>query len=92
MVTLNQIFRSDMIVQANKPVRVFGEGEGLVKVKFAGFEKQTQAKGKWVLEFPSMPYGGPYEIEAEFDGEKKTYWKYICRGRVFACRAIEYAN
>ena len=71
MVTLNQIFRSDMIVQANKPVRVFGEGEGLVKVKFAGFEKQTQAKGKWVLEFPSMPYGGPYEIEAEFDGEKK---------------------
>lgn len=68
MATLNSIFRDNMIMQANKPVRFFGEGCGLVSVCFNGIKKSINANGNWLIEFDSVNYGGPYSIEIELDG------------------------
>lgn len=71
MVTLNSIFTSHSVLQANKPVRFFGDGVGHVSVSFNGETKNTVANGKWMLEFDACAYGGPFEISVELDFEKK---------------------
>ncbi len=68
-----QLFCDGLIVQANKPFRVFGEGEGHGSVTWQGVTKEICGKdGKWLAEFDPMPYGGPYTLDAELDGEKYT--------------------
>jgi hypothetical protein len=47
MVTLNPIFTNDMILQANKPVRVFGNGTGDVTVEFLGKTQSVVSNGEW---------------------------------------------
>ncbi|MBO5287384.1 MAG: hypothetical protein J6B34_04590 [Clostridia bacterium] len=67
MVSLNSIFSSNMIMQANKPVRLFGQGEGNVKVLFNGEEKSVVSNGKWIIEFDCVDYGGPYIFDVMLD-------------------------
>lgn len=67
MVTLNSIFCSNMVMQANKPVRFFGNGIGYVKIKFNGTEKELNSSGSWLIEFDPVSYGGPYHIEFMLD-------------------------
>lgn len=73
MIQLNPIFTSHMVLQANKPIRIFGEGEGEVCVAFSDEEPLTVAtvQGKWLVELPSRPYGGPYTLSITLDGEEK---------------------
>ena len=68
MVTLNQIFASNMIMQANKPVRLFGFGKGQVKITFNDVTKEVYSDGAWLLEFEPVGYGGPYQFSVELDG------------------------
>ena len=68
MVTLNPIFASGMVMQAGKPVRVFGEGNGNVTVEFSGKSQSACANGKWLLEFEPQNYGGPYTMKVSLDG------------------------
>ena len=70
MVTLNPIFSSGMILQADKPVRVFGTGRGEVIIEFLGQTKSVQANGIWLIEFEPQSYGGPYEMIVTLDREK----------------------
>lgn len=63
MVTLNQIFASNMIMQANKPVRLFGSGKGQVKITFNDVTKEVYSDGAWLMEFDPVGYGGPYNID-----------------------------
>lgn len=70
MVTLNPIFANGVILQANKPVRIFGQGKGAVTVKFLGETKSVLAKGEWLLEFDPQNYGGPHTMEVTLEGEK----------------------
>lgn len=70
MVTLNPIFSSHMILQANKPIRLFGEGDGEVTVRLNGITYRAVAKNGWLMELPSMPYGGPYTLEIFLQGEQ----------------------
>lgn len=67
MTTLNPIFCSNMIMQANKSVRFFGEGCGTVSVEFNGAKKTVNSNGKWLIEFDSVNYGGPYDITVTLD-------------------------
>ena len=58
---LDNIFSSHMVFAANKPIKVYGKGEGEVTVNFAGIEtKATAQNGRWYAEFEPMNYGGPY--------------------------------
>lgn len=68
---LNKLFKSNMVFAANKPVRIFGEGKGKASITFDGITKEiTSDKEKWLVEFPSMEYGGPYEMCIDLNGEK----------------------
>jgi sialate O-acetylesterase len=58
-----------MVLQANKPIRFFGEGNGNVTVRFHGKEKTVSANGTWLLEFDPMNYGGPYDVLVDHEGE-----------------------
>ena len=62
------MFTSHMVFQANKPVRFFGTGSGMVSVTFNGTKKSVCADGDWLIEFEACDYGGPYEIQVELDG------------------------
>ena len=67
MVTLNSIFCSNMIMQANMPVRFFGNGQGNVKITFNGVTKEAASTDQWLIEFDSVSYGGPYDILVNLD-------------------------
>ncbi len=72
MLTLNSIFCSNMIMQANMPVRIFGNGCGEVKITLNGITKSCEAQGTWLIEFDAISYGGPYDIIVALDGIYST--------------------
>ena len=67
MITLNPIFASNMVLQANAPVRFFGEGEGKVSITLNGVKKEADSQGEWLIEFEPFEYGGPYDIDVMLD-------------------------
>lgn len=67
---VDKMFSSHMVFAKNNPIRVFGTGAGEIEVEFAGKTVRTIAEGgKWSVEFPPMPAGGPYELIAKVCGE-----------------------
>ncbi|MBR3979348.1 MAG: hypothetical protein IKJ94_06985 [Oscillospiraceae bacterium] len=67
---LAKIFSDNMVLQAGKPIRVFGTGKGAAAVTFCGITKTVNSTGeRWELEFPPMPYGGPFRMEADLNGK-----------------------
>ncbi len=61
---LNPIFSSHMVLQAGKPVRIFGTGDGHISVGFCGdIADADSTEGKWLVELPAREYGGPYEMK-----------------------------
>ena len=80
---LAPIFSDHTVFAENKPVRVFGEGGGTATVSFLG--KSATAvfpDGKWCVELPAFPAGGPYTMDIELDGETTTL-RDVYVGRVF---------
>ena len=82
---LAEIFSDNMVLAANKPVRIFGEGMGEVSVellgnKYCGFGHY----GKWEVELPPFPYGGPCDITVTMGDEVKVL-KNIYFGEVILC-------
>lgn len=60
---LADVFSSDMVFAANKPIRIFGQGEGNAMVTFAGISKTVVSDTPvWSVEFAPMEYGGPYTL------------------------------
>ena len=67
---LHPIFQSHMVLPANKPIRIYGEGQGTVTVRFAGQEKTAVFDtDTWTMHFDPMAHGGPYTLEATLSGE-----------------------
>ena len=82
---LASIFSDNMVFAANKPVRIFGEGVGRVRVEFLGNTYSGYGHfGKWEIELPAHPYGGPYEISISMENEVKVL-KNIYFGEVILC-------
>ena len=82
---LASIFSDNMVFAANKPVRIFGEGVGSVSVEFLGKQYSGYGHfGKWEIELPAHPYGGPYEIKISMENEVKVL-KNIYFGEVILC-------
>ncbi len=62
-----------MILQANKPIKVFGTGEGIGKVEFLGETSEFVSDGlNWCVTLGIYPYGGPYEMKVTMNGETVT--------------------
>jgi len=62
-----------MVFSANKPIRIFGKGSGHVRVEFLGMTAECESGDEdWLIELDPQPYGGPYELAVEMNGERKT--------------------
>ena len=67
---LSELFSSGMVLAANKPIRIFGTGEGSATIDFGGTEKSIVSKGgAWSVELPPMGYGGPYSLAFKTESE-----------------------
>lgn len=67
----NILFQSGMVLAANKPIRVFGTGCGHVRVDFLNMTAECDSDGgDWLVELDPQPYGGPYELAIDLNGER----------------------
>ena len=80
---LAKIFTNNMMLQAEKSIRFFGEGKGKVE---STIEKNVYKKSfdgeMWEMELPSHAYGGPFDIQVRLNGEE-TVLKNVLFGDVF---------
>ncbi|MBO4262404.1 MAG: hypothetical protein J5903_01315, partial [Clostridia bacterium] len=80
---LAEIFTDNMVLQANKPIRIFGTGAGKVEINFDGeIYSETFEGEKWVTELPSRDYGGKYTLGIKLN-DKKITLKNVTFGDVF---------
>ncbi len=71
MANLNPIFSSHMVLQANKPIRIFGSGCGKISVSLAGQTSAVCSTGSdWLIELDPHDYGGPYSMTVVTDGKQ----------------------
>ena len=67
------LFRSHMVVQAGKPIKVFGTGDVAAVVRFNGVTTRCVASnGTWCATLPPQAYGGPYVLEMDFGGRTEV--------------------
>lgn len=70
---LNSIFCDGIVLQAGKPVRLFGEGDGDAYAVYAGVSYPAKHEdGAFVIEMPPQPYGTNKEIDIYLEGERVT--------------------
>lgn len=70
---LAAIFTDGMVLQRDIPIKIFGTGDGSVKVTFCGETVSAEsADGKWCTTLSPRSAGGPYNMEIELDGETTT--------------------
>jgi len=68
-VSVAQQFGDGMVLAKNKPIFVFGEGSGRIKVAVNGVKAVCKAvEGKWIAELPPMEAGGPYTMTVSSKG------------------------
>lgn len=61
---LSMLFSDHMVIQRRKPIRVWGEGEGMVTVELDGSVARTYCSGgKWSVVLPEKEAGGPYTMK-----------------------------
>ena len=82
---LATVFSDNMVLQAEKPLRIFGFGAGDISLRLNGAMYESSFSGdKWVWELPSQPYGGPYDMTVVMNGVEKII-KNVAFGDVFLC-------
>lgn len=70
---LHTLFSDHMVLQAEKPIRIFGSGAGHASVSFLGKTYEVDCRGgDWVIELPAKQAGGPYEMQVNIDGAERT--------------------
>lgn len=68
---LHEAFSDHMVLPKNKTIRVFGKGEGKVKIALGGKKAKVKAvDGKWMAELPPMKAGGPYKLTVQTGKEQ----------------------
>jgi len=83
MIKLNSIFTDEMIIQANKPIRIYGEGEGEISVTIGTNTASTIAKnGKWLVELPAHNYCEILNITVQSE-EQRIEIKNVTFGDVY---------
>lgn len=80
---LHNLFSDHMVLQCEKPIRLFGMGAGHIAVTFLGHTYEADCTGgDFCLTLPAYPAGGPYEMVVDLDGDKRTLTD-IMLGEVF---------
>ncbi len=62
---LAKIFTDSMVLQRNKPIKIFGTGDNEVTVTLNGVSAKSEKKdnGRWIATLPEMKEGGPYTLK-----------------------------
>lgn len=82
---LNPIFTDRMVFAADKPIRIYGEGEGLIHAEMAGKAAEAYAEnGRFMLQLPPMKCGGGYTLRVRSQVEEIVLSD-ICVGEVYLC-------
>ena len=79
------VFSSNMVLQREKNVRVFGTGKNgeSVIVSICGNKAVTEvADEKWCVTLPAMKAGGPYEMKIS-NGEETIVFGNVMIGEVW---------
>lgn len=83
-VKLPQIFGSNMVLQRNQPITLWGWADvgEKVKINFKGADYTAKAdtEGKWRIEMKALPAGGPYTLKIN-----ELSLENILLGDVFLC-------
>ena len=85
-VSVSKIFSSDMMLQRNKSVNVWGKADKgeKVTVKINGQSVSTKAvDGQWKISLKAMKAGGPYDMTVS--GSNKIEFKNILVGDIWLC-------
>mgnify|MGYP006287054223 CR=1 FL=1 len=86
-VRLPEIISSDMVFQRGKEIKIWGwaDKNERIEVTFNNEKMKTRAdrNGDWMVSFPAMEAGGPYEILISADNEIKL--ENILIGDVWIC-------
>ncbi len=85
-VTLHKIFSSNMVLQRNVDIPIFGfaDKNDKVNVTFNGLAKAAVVSdGKWKVYFPKLTAGGPYTLK--IDGTDTILLSNIMVGDVWLC-------
>ena len=85
---VSEMYSDHMVLQRERPIEFHGTADASrnVKVCFAGKTESTVAgaDGRWSVEFPAMPAGGPYRLKISSDGRKLSFSD-IWVGEVWLC-------
>ncbi|OAZ03458.1 GDSL-type esterase/lipase family protein [Flavobacterium succinicans] len=85
---LAPVFTDNMVLQRQQPIPIYGKANAgdQVEVVFHSQKRTvvTDANGKWNVQFPAMPHGGPFEIQAKTKTKSITL-KNILIGDVWLC-------
>ena len=85
MLKLHFLFTDHMVFAADKPIRIWGEGDGEIRVRMGERQACTRAKdGRWMIELEGLPCGGAYGVHIESEAEKITL-KDVYVGYVYLC-------
>ncbi|SDA10256.1 sialate O-acetylesterase [Ruminococcus sp. YE71] len=87
MFTIASIFSSNMVLQREKCITVWGEADdgAVITAEINGSRGEGTAHGgKWSLSLPPMPAGGPYELTVSCGSESKTFTN-VMLGEVWLC-------
>jgi len=86
-VTLPKVFTSNMVLQRDKPIKIWGwAGKGeKVTVQFNGKKVIVSAdkNGDWAATLPAMQTGGPFELQV--NGKNNIVLSNILIGDVYIC-------
>ncbi|WDE96557.1 sialate O-acetylesterase [Lentisphaera profundi] len=85
-VTVSKIFSSDMMLQRDKAVTVWGTADNSEKisVEIAGQKHETKASsGKWSLKLDPLKAGGPHKMSIQ--GNNKIELENILVGDIWLC-------
>ena len=87
-VTLPHFFSSNMVLQRNMPVHIWGwaDRSETVTIRFNGFTQKTKAgkTGRWSIHLPEMQHGGPFEMTIE-GGDNTIVFDDVLIGDVWLC-------
>lgn len=73
MLKFDPIFSDNVVLQAQKPIRIYGSGNGKITVTIGSNSLSVFAKnGYWLAEFPALEYGEICDITATDDTETVT--------------------
>lgn len=86
--SLPYVFGNHMVIQRDKPVRVFGTGNvgDTIDIKLSKYKHRTSVdgNGKWFAEMPALKAGGPYTLTVS-TADKTIEYNDVMVGEVWFC-------